>query len=165
MSCKASEGDLALTTATASCLEGLAHSLGATATSLCSASVEARKTANTGRQNASDGIKKMEPPRSKNFAVLLVSHGSPSAEWNASQIALRDQVAKKLSPTVRVKWAWLEFAEPDIKQAMDELEAESGGDRIDHVIAVPVFISVSSHSERDIPSRKKLPDVLHELVR
>ncbi|CAD7957770.1 unnamed protein product [Amoebophrya sp. A120] len=114
--------------------------------------------------------KKMSPTRERTYAVLLVSHGSPSKEWNASQITLRDQVEKLLqqghgettttdhatkhAATLQkkvkiVKWAWLEFAEPDIKQAMEELE-QSG--EVDHVIAIPVFISVSSHSERDIPN-------------
>lgn len=34
-------------------------------------------------------------------------------------------------------------------KCLDALEAEN---IVDHVIAVPVFISVSSHSERDIPN-------------
>lgn len=147
------------------------------------------------------------PPRPKNYALLLISHGSPSPEWNDNQIQLLDHVKASLQKAgyafAAVKWAWLEFAEPDIKQAMDELErqhlwkhktpcAASGASsstiasdgkavgvfvhdlqhlknqplalqedheedqpvspKIDHVVAIPIFISVSSHSERDIPN-------------
>lgn len=48
-----------------------------------------------------------------------------------------------------MKWCWLEFAQPDIKTCLDTMEKDGN---VDHVLAIPVFISISSHSERDIPN-------------
>lgn len=109
------------------------------------------------------------PSEKKNTALLLISHGSPSPEWNDSQMQLLQRVEQRLhkdgAEFASVKWGWLEFAEPDIKGAMDELEHQHlhqlpshaqgsarAAPKIDHVVAVPVFISISSHSERDIPN-------------
>jgi len=68
-------------------------------------------------------------PRQQRLGVVLISHGSPSPEWNASQIGLRDEVEKQLKTMDKygviktVRWAWLEFVpEMDIKQTLDDLE-------------------------------------------
>ena len=56
--------------------------------------------------------------------------------------------AKSYNPFREVKLAHLEFAKPDIAEVCDQFEA-SGCERI---VAYPLFISVSSHSEKDIPN-------------
>jgi len=85
--------------------------------------------------------------------LLLVSHGSPSPPWNKTMDRVCESVKKSLAmraynPFQSIGLAHLEFAKPDIAEACDNMES-SGCERI---IAYPLFISVSSHSERDIPN-------------
>lgn len=56
--------------------------------------------------------------------------------------------ARSYNPFKAVQLAHLEFAKPDIAEVCDSFES-MGCDRI---LAYPLFISVSSHSERDIPN-------------
>ena len=56
--------------------------------------------------------------------------------------------SKTYNPFREVKLAHLEFAKPDIAEVCEQFEA-NGCDRI---VAYPLFISVSSHSEKDIPN-------------
>ena len=85
--------------------------------------------------------------------LVLISHGSPSQPWNRTMEKVSDSVRAALvnrtyNPFKSVKLAHLEFAKPDIAETCESFE-EQGCDRI---IAYPLFISVSSHSERDIPN-------------
>jgi sirohydrochlorin ferrochelatase len=74
----------------------------------------------------------------RRYGVVLISHGSPSPAWNESQMHLREKVEAALlqnhplakETVTAVRWAWLEFAQPDIKAAMDDLEAEGICDRV-----------------------------------
>jgi len=86
------------------------------------------------------------------YGLLLISHGSPLESWNDNQKMLRDEVEQALAGSDNdifksVKFGWLEFAKPDIADCCEEFEKEG----VKRIIAVPVFISVSSHSMRDIP--------------
>lgn len=56
--------------------------------------------------------------------------------------------ARTYNPFQAVKLGHLEFAKPDIAEVCDTFES-NGCERI---IAYPLFISVSSHSDRDIPN-------------
>jgi sirohydrochlorin ferrochelatase len=56
--------------------------------------------------------------------------------------------ARSYNPFKSVQLAHLEFAKPDIAEVCESFES-MGCDRI---VAYPLFISVSSHSERDIPN-------------
>ena len=55
---------------------------------------------------------------------------------------------RSFNPFKSIRLAHLEFAKPDIAEVCDEFEA----DGCDRILAYPLFISVSSHSERDIPN-------------
>lgn len=88
------------------------------------------------------------------LGLTLISHGSPMEDWNAEQMRLlqevKDVIAKSSGSGLfkHINWAWLEFAQPDVLAACEELEAAA----VSRIIAVPVFISTSSHSIRDIPN-------------
>lgn len=85
------------------------------------------------------------------LGLVLISHGSPMEEWNKNQMELREKVEKLVASKgifKSVKWGWLEFAKPDVADACYELEAEG----VSRIISVPIFISTSSHSMRDIPN-------------
>eukprot|EP00397_Hematodinium_sp_SG-2012_P030970 GEMP01032836.1.p1 GENE.GEMP01032836.1~~GEMP01032836.1.p1 ORF type:complete len:328 (+),score=64.37 GEMP01032836.1:23-985(+) len=85
------------------------------------------------------------------YGLVLISHGSPLPAWNADQMQLREKVEELVADKdvfKSVKWAWLEFAKPDIADTCYELEKEG----VARIIAVPIFISTSSHSSRDIPN-------------
>jgi sirohydrochlorin ferrochelatase len=85
--------------------------------------------------------------------LVLISHGSPSQPWNMTMERVSDSVKRVLggrtyNPFKRIQLAHLEFANPNIADTCDSFEAEN----CDRIIAYPLFISVSSHSERDIPN-------------
>jgi sirohydrochlorin ferrochelatase len=85
--------------------------------------------------------------------LVLISHGSPSQPWNQTMERVADSVKKVLgtrsyNPFQQVKLAHLEFAKPDIAEVCESFET-AGCDRI---VAYPLFISVSSHSDMDIPN-------------
>ena len=94
----------------------------------------------------------------RQLGLILVSHGSPAPDWNRKmeEIAglVRTALAarKEESPYVQVKLAHLEFAQPSIADVCDEFEL-LGCERI---IALPIFISVSSHTIVDIPNALNL---------
>ena len=85
--------------------------------------------------------------------LVLISHGSPSAPWNMTMERVSESVRNAMknrsyNPFKSIKLAHLEFAKPDIAEVCEGFEAEG----CDRIIAYPLFISVSSHSERDIPN-------------
>ena len=87
------------------------------------------------------------------FGLVLISHGSPSQEWNAGMEAMACRVREALdstgsNPFEIVKLAHLEFAKPTIADVCDEFESSG----IDRIIALPIFISISSHTNLDIPN-------------
>jgi hypothetical protein len=85
--------------------------------------------------------------------LILVSHGSPVPSWNRSMERIGQSVKKLLvaraqNPFKEVQVAHLEFAEPSIADACEYMESVG----CERIVAYPLFISVSSHSERDIPN-------------
>jgi len=83
--------------------------------------------------------------------VLLVAHGSPNPEWNRPVLDFGKRVEEAIlikGGFKTVRTALLEAAEPSIPTAVAELEA-AGCDRI---IAVPLFILPSGHTDSDVPA-------------
>ena len=83
--------------------------------------------------------------------VLLVSHGSHSAEWRKMLTEMGDQVAAELTADgefAGVKSAFMEYTEPSIATRLKEFDAEG----YTRVILVPILLTVSSHSFDDIPT-------------
>jgi len=87
----------------------------------------------------------------RKIGVLLVNHGSRSATWRSSLLALEESVRPALlaDGSVRgVKTGFMEYTEPSIATRLKEFDAEGFTD----VILVPIFLTVSSHTFDDIPT-------------
>jgi len=85
--------------------------------------------------------------------LILISHGSPSKEWNTVMEEAAARVAEYLettggNPFSCVKLAHLEFVAPSIADVCDSFESAG----IERIIALPIFISISSHTNLDIPN-------------
>ena len=78
--------------------------------------------------------------------VIILSHGARDQRWREPFEALREKLQAAL-PGRRVALAFMEFAEPTLAAAADELVSGSSS----HVLVVPVFLSGGGHVGRDIP--------------
>lgn len=90
-------------------------------------------------------------PSARRIGVLLVSHGSRAPAWREMLLDVHRDVAPRLAelPGMHdVKSAFMEYTEPSIATQLKEL------DRLgcDHVVLVPLLLTVSSHSFDDIPT-------------
>lgn len=100
--------------------------------------------------------KVVEPaPRPKGekpkVGILLVSHGSHSSEWRKMLTDFGDEVGSKLlalEGVSGVKSAFMEYTEPSIATGLKQFDEL----KFDHVILVPLLLTVSSHSFDDIPT-------------
>ncbi len=82
--------------------------------------------------------------------LLIIAHGSPAKAWNQPVLAQEQKVRDLLgqdSPFGKVKVVFMEFAEPNVADGLEELQ-KAGCPRI---VAVPLLIAPSSHSHWDIP--------------
>jgi len=97
------------------------------------------------------GVAATQSPALADPGLLLIAHGSRSAEWNKPVLDFGGQVAEEVKKTGRfkaVRTAMLEAAKPDIPTAVAELEAEG----CDRIIAVPLFVAPSAHTHFDVPA-------------
>ena len=82
--------------------------------------------------------------------VLLANHGSRQKSWRDMLTNLEDSVRDRIleNPNISsVKTAFMEYTEPSIATRMKEFDAEG----FDEVIVVPLFVTVSGHTNTDIP--------------
>jgi CbiX protein len=83
--------------------------------------------------------------------LLIIAHGSRSAAWNhaietfCSDIAAPAYADKRID---KVRWCYLEHAQPTIKMALEHYCHDSDTE----IIALPLFLSISSHVGTDIPN-------------
>ena len=84
----------------------------------------------------------MSPTR----AILLVDHGSRSAEANALLEEIARCVRERL-PDRLVATAHLDLAAPGVAEAVDALVASGSRE----VVVVPYFLAPGQHGVRDIP--------------
>jgi sirohydrochlorin ferrochelatase len=80
-------------------------------------------------------------------ALLLVGHGTRDERGRAEFAALTRQIDQRL-PDHDVLACFLEFAEPTIEQAIDQLAA--AGTR--QVTVMPLLLFAAGHAKRDIPA-------------
>ncbi len=86
----------------------------------------------------------------KKIGVLLVNHGSVSKNWREMLLKMETQVKDEIlaNPKIsKVTTAFMEYTEPSIATRMKEFDEEG----FDEVIVVPIFLTVSSHYNHDIP--------------
>ena len=78
--------------------------------------------------------------------IVLLAHGSRDERWRQpiEAVAARTRV---LSPTARVRCAYLELAAPDLRTAAASLVAEGAG----AIRVVPLFLGMGKHAREDIP--------------
>jgi hypothetical protein len=87
----------------------------------------------------------------RKVGVLLVNHGSRSARWRESLLAVEESVRpelKALDGVGRVTTAFMEYTEPSIATRLEEFDRDGFTD----VVIVPLLLTVSSHSFDDIPT-------------
>ena len=82
-------------------------------------------------------------------ALVVIVHGSPSAKWNRPALQIDSMLRQALIPGFHYKRvAFMEFAQPDIQAVFDDCERQE----TDTVLALPLFIAPSGHSEDDVPN-------------
>ena len=79
-------------------------------------------------------------------AILLLAHGARDPRWAAPFEAMAVRIAA-LDPSLTVRLSYLEFLEPDLASAGDELVGV-GHERID---IVPMFLGSGGHVRNDVP--------------
>jgi sirohydrochlorin ferrochelatase len=87
------------------------------------------------------------------LGLVIVSHGSPSPEWNGPVLDLAEEVRENLlqmggNPFKEVRVALMEFAEPSINTVVGDLESAG----VDRIYVVPLFIAPSEHTLYDLPA-------------
>ncbi|MCD6386407.1 hypothetical protein J7M23_11600 [Candidatus Sumerlaeota bacterium] len=85
------------------------------------------------------------------IGVLIITHGSFDPEWNkrisANLENIVTSVQKQLSTGVEIRAVSMECIKPDIADGVNELMQKG----VSRILAIPLFIAPSSHTERDIP--------------
>lgn len=95
--------------------------------------------------------------------VLLVSHGSRSAAWRRMLFEFHETAEprlRKLPSVAGVKSAFMEYTEPSIASQLKAFDAEG----YNHVILVPLLLTVSTHSFDDIPTIIGAKEDAHSLA-
>jgi sirohydrochlorin cobaltochelatase len=79
--------------------------------------------------------------------VILLGHGSRDPRWPLPILALQKKLRTD-QPQLLCEVAWMEFAEPDLNQALSKIKANypSGPVRV-----IPIFISAGGHVSHDLP--------------
>lgn len=78
--------------------------------------------------------------------MLLFAHGARNPEWARPIQAIRDAMRAR-RPEARIECAFLEFIEPLLADAIDQLVAEG----CDEIVIVPVFMASTGHTQRELP--------------
>lgn len=95
-------------------------------------------------------MKQPETPR-RRHGLLLAAHGAPRDAWNDPVRELGGRVRDRAIESgefTDVRTAMLEFVQPDIASALEELEREG----CERIVAVPLFIGPSGHALFDVPA-------------
>lgn len=93
------------------------------------------------------------------LGIVLLAHGSRDVRWRAPVEAVARRVAD-LDPAVRVRCAYLELSQPDLRTAMAELVAGGAG----AVRVVPLFLGMGKHLREDLPRLLEELRALHPQV-
>jgi sirohydrochlorin ferrochelatase len=93
-------------------------------------------------------------------ALLLIDHGSRRSEANEMLHCMTALVQRMAGPSVVVRYAHMELAEPSIEQGVEACIAAGATE----IIAFPYMLSPGRHSTSDIPAMvaaaaKARPDV------
>jgi len=78
--------------------------------------------------------------------LLLVGHGTRSAEGTKQFLELADQLAQRIAP-IMMEPAFLEIQQPGIAAAVERLLAR----KIEQLMVLPLLLFAAGHAKRDIP--------------
>lgn len=104
--------------------------------------------------------------KSSKIGVLLVNHGSHSKTWRQMLLDIENDVKGDImadSVVSDVRTAFMEYNEPSIATQLKKYDEEG----YDEVVIVPIFLTISSHTNSDIPNIVGLannPDVQKQLA-
>ncbi len=90
----------------------------------------------------------MTSPSTGKVGVMICGHGSRSQAAVDEFAQLAQQLPAYLPPEWPVDYGYLEFANPVIRQGLDNLR-ENG---CDHILAVPGMLFAAMHAKNDIPT-------------
>src|SRR6058998_799226 len=98
-------------------------------------------------------------------AILLIDHGSVRPEANDMLDSVAQLLQTMVGPSVLVRWAHMELAEPSIAQGV--AACVDGG--ATEVIAFPYMLSPGKHSTRDVPrlvgeAAARFPGVIYRVT-
>ncbi|GAA4845643.1 sirohydrochlorin chelatase [Algivirga pacifica] len=119
-------------------------------------SCSAEQQASKGSANHSDQPK---------VGVLLVNHGSVSENWRNMLLDIEANVEDSIMASgvvSEVRTAFMEYTEPSIATQLKWFDQEG----YDEVVIVPIFLTISSHTNKDIPTIAGIannPDVKKQL--
>ena len=98
-------------------------------------------------------------------SVVLLGHGSRDPRWPLPILKLKAMLEAD-HPSLVCEVAWMEFAEPDLNQALVEIKNRTQNPE---VRVIPVFISAGGHVSHDLPelletARTHYPELHLELT-
>jgi len=98
-------------------------------------------------------------------SVVLLGHGSRDPRWPLPILKLKAMLEAD-HPSLVCEVAWMEFAEPDLNQALLEIKNRTQNPEIR---VIPVFISAGGHVSHDLPelletARTHYPELHLELT-
>ncbi len=79
-------------------------------------------------------------------SIILLGHGSRRKEANDILKSITKIIKPKISG-INIEYAFLEFAEPNIKDIIKKLAS----DNFDSILVIPYFLYSGNHVLRDIP--------------
>ena len=80
-------------------------------------------------------------------ALILFAHGARDTLWSRPFEAVAERI-RALRPQTQVRLAYLEFMQPSLTEAGNELAALGAS----HVTVVPMFLGAGGHVRRDLPA-------------
>lgn len=121
----------------ASCISTLSARILPLATCLSTYSLPAPRIMNTTSPS----------PTASPTAIVLIGHGSRDPLWRGPIEALATRVAQQ-APEMAVSCAYLEWASPDVTQAVEALVAQGHA----CIRLMPLFFGMGKHAREDMPA-------------
>lgn len=99
-------------------------------------------------------------------AVVLLGHGSRNQASNDEQLFFYELMKKEL-PTITIKNAFLQLAEPCLNDVLDDLVKDS---QYNQIIISPLFLFAGVHVQKDIPDiinsyQERFPEIRFALTK
>jgi sirohydrochlorin cobaltochelatase len=80
-------------------------------------------------------------------AVVLFGHGARDPQWAEPMRRAREHIIAR-APQMQVELAFLEFIEPPLPEAIDQLVASG----VTRITVIPMFLAQGGHLKKDVPA-------------